>query len=353
MSELQLSLLAVGLLVVGGVVVFNRIQERNFRRRSEQHFQASHDDVLLNTGAANSDDEAAPEPHEETAGSDETDAEQARERPRSVPSMPDDTIDFAVKLYSLRGVPGAEVCGQLRSFEGISKPLRGLVYDSARGAWEEASGAGTCCDLALAVQLVDRAGALSEQELDAFCRQAQELAQRYTCSIDIPGRAQALDKAVELDAFCGQVDVQMGVNVVARDRTGLKGSTIKEEALAYGMVSLGSGEFGFYDHGAEPLFTLGAEHGALQGMWDDASVPGVTLLFDVPKVANGPAVLERVVAFGRYLANKLGAQLVDDNRQPISDAAVGNIARQLEQIYAAMDTRCIAAGSPQALRLFS
>ena len=49
MSDLQLSLLVIGAVVVGAVYLYNWMQERRFRRRIQQAF-ASHDDVLLRAG---------------------------------------------------------------------------------------------------------------------------------------------------------------------------------------------------------------------------------------------------------------------------------------------------------------
>src|SRR5215510_9884931 len=47
MSDLQLSLLAIGVAVVVGVVAYNRWQEAKLRRRTEATFGSRHGDVLL------------------------------------------------------------------------------------------------------------------------------------------------------------------------------------------------------------------------------------------------------------------------------------------------------------------
>jgi hypothetical protein len=49
----------------------------------------------------------------------------------------------------------------------------------------------------------------------------------------------------------------------------------------------------------------------------------------------------------------LSAAIVDDNRQPLDDAALGKIRAQLQALYASMENQGIPAGSPLALRLFS
>src|SRR5258705_9945734 len=54
MSDLQISLLVAGAVVVAGVYLFNVWQERQFRRRAEHAFAREHEDVLLQ-GAATQD----------------------------------------------------------------------------------------------------------------------------------------------------------------------------------------------------------------------------------------------------------------------------------------------------------
>ena len=54
MSDLQIGLLMLGVLVVAGVLAFNWYQERQFRRRAEQTFAGGHDDILFDGTAATS-----------------------------------------------------------------------------------------------------------------------------------------------------------------------------------------------------------------------------------------------------------------------------------------------------------
>ena len=47
LSELQLSLIGIGIIVVLGVIVFNWTQQRRYRRNAEQAFNREHEDILL------------------------------------------------------------------------------------------------------------------------------------------------------------------------------------------------------------------------------------------------------------------------------------------------------------------
>jgi FtsZ-interacting cell division protein ZipA len=80
---------------------------------------------------------------------------------------------------------------------------------------------------------------------------------------------------------------------------------------------------------------------------------GVTLLLDVPRVADGGEVFDRMVGIAGSLATALGGQLVDDNRAALSEAGIARIKEQVRSIHAAMEGRGIPAGSARAQRLFS
>ena len=83
-----------------------------------------------------------------------------------------------------------------------------------------------------------------------------------------------------------------------------------------------------------------------------SATKGLTLLFDVARVPGGIVAFDRFVEFTRALAEALSAGIVDDNRQPLDDAALGKIRAQLQGLYASMEQQGIPAGSPLALRLF-
>src|SRR5690242_9650613 len=48
-SELQISLIAIGIVVVMGVIFFNWLQQRRYRQQAEEAFGQKHEDVLLRT----------------------------------------------------------------------------------------------------------------------------------------------------------------------------------------------------------------------------------------------------------------------------------------------------------------
>jgi hypothetical protein len=84
-----------------------------------------------------------------------------------------------------------------------------------------------------------------------------------------------------------------------------------------------------------------------------AAVRDVTLSFDVPQT--DPSVQPFVAwqASAQALSLGMDAGIVDDNERPLSADGFTAIGNELGQLYAALEGRDLAAGSPAARRLFS
>src|ERR1044071_7925121 len=67
MSDLQAGLLAIGIVVVAGVYLFNLLQERRYRRKSEEGFKQEHEDVLFSASPSAAGDGPRIEPQIGTA----------------------------------------------------------------------------------------------------------------------------------------------------------------------------------------------------------------------------------------------------------------------------------------------
>jgi len=59
-----------------------------------------------------------------------------------------------------------------------------------------------------------------------------------------------------------------------------------------------------------------------------------------------------MTAFAKSLASRLSGKVVDDSGQLLGDAALEEIAAQVESFYQAMDAAGVAGGSSRAQRLF-
>ncbi|MBY0269513.1 MAG: cell division protein ZipA C-terminal FtsZ-binding domain-containing protein [Burkholderiales bacterium] len=354
MSDLQIALAAIGLLVVGGVYAFNLWQERKLRQRLEHAFEGEHDDVLLKS--------AAPEPAASPRIEPRLGGTAAAEPVAAEPAPPaadgaDPLIEFAVDIELNEPAGDAALRELLSQLATFGKPARLLGWDEAAGVWRMLGrGAhGDCRRLLATLQLVNRAGPLHAPQLNGFCDAVRAWAGRQGGAVQVDDTAAALQAARELDAFCGEMDVAIGLNVVAQSGAAFSGEQVAAAAQAAGFSLGADGTFHWRDAGGQTLFTMeNHEQGAFsEERLAVMQTSGLTLLLDVPRVVDGVAALDRMAQAGTEIAEALGGFVVDDNRVPLQDAGVARIKTQLQGICAAMAERQIPAGSPRAQRLFA
>lgn len=363
MSDLQISLLIIGAVVVGAVYLFNWMQERKFRRKLGDAFGAERDDVLLKPAPKAS---ARVEPQlarTELLAADtlEPAAQEARDARRSgshhfVPAF-DSAIEYVAEIVATTPVPDAAIEELLARMAACGKPYRAAGLRPDTGEWEELPGArgSAYARLALALQLVTRNGPVSAAQLAMFCDAVRSCAARVSAVPACPDTQAALKIARELDEFCAEVDVAIGVNIVANDGQTFPGTKIRALAEAQGFKLEPDGLFHFRNEQRQSLFTLDNHEPApfLPEQISSLSTSGITLLLDVPRVAEGPAVLDRMISVARTLAQSLGGRLVDDNRVALNDAGIARIRSQLADLGSRMEAFGISAGGARALRLFS
>lgn len=350
MSDLQIALAAIGLLVVGGVYAFNLWQERKLRQRLERAFEGTHDDVLLKAAAP----ESIASPRIEPRMDGPAVAEPAA--PVTTDGA-DPLIEFAADIELNEPAGDAALRELLSQLATLGKPARLLGWDEVAGAWQVLGrGAhGDCRRLLAVLQLVNRAGPVHAPQLNGFCDAVRAWAGHHGGEVQIDDTAEALQAARELDAFCGEMDVAIGLNIVAQSGGAFPGEQVAAAALAAGFSLEADGMFHWRDAGGQTQFTM--ENHEQEAFSEDRlavmQTSGLTLLLDVPRIADGAAALDRMAHAGMEIAETLGGFVVDDNRVPLQDAGVARIKTQLQGICAAMVERQIPAGSPRAQRLFA
>jgi hypothetical protein len=278
--------------------------------------------------------------------------EQAARGPRL-----DDDIDFIIALECVQPVAGAELLQHARRAvdEALIKPVHWEAWDEDRGSWGPIAPEARHRRVRVGMQLADRSGATSEEDLVSFCGAVQEVTSKVGATAGIPDIDAALAQARELDRFCADVDVLIGLSVIGSESHTFAGTNIRALAESAGLAMGKDGRF-------HRIGEDGIEQFALANVEPMPFHPetvktlqtrGVTALFDVPRVPPSDTAFRRFLDFAHELEQALGGVLVDDNRKPIGQAALEAIMQQLERIHATMDARGIPAGGPTALRLFS
>jgi FtsZ-interacting cell division protein ZipA len=376
MSDLQIGLAMLGALLVAAVLAFNWWQERQFRQRGEEAFSGRHDDVLLNqsatraapaTASAPSQPYSLDEPRIEPSMAPRTEphldaASEAVARAFSpapkggVVDVPRPEIDYIVEIRAGEFIAVDKLVRMQQSLPGLMRRISfgGLNYQSK--AWEALTlDDARYTSVRVALQLVDRSGAVNDEQLRAFGEVVRNTASEMSAIAELPDFVPALKQAVALDAFCADVDVLVGINVIANTGEVFHGTKIRALAEAAGLHLQSSGVFHCHDEQGGALFSLDNQESEpfLIDRIRNITTPGITFLLDVPRVANGVRVFDRMVAMSRNFADSLDGTLADDNRAMLNDSGLDRIRAQLRAIYTAMEQRGIEAGSPLALRLFS
>jgi len=405
MSDLQIGLLVIGAVIVVAVLLFNWIQERRFRKQAAAAFQTPVADALMQPGAVprethNRVEPALREPvfdasgvhevaevneprlhidadlapaeaptvaHDEAPGPAPRPAAAPIPVPQTPPRPPvqpvaapaapyDELIEYRIRLGS-EGVLANVFADAFNHSRTLGKPVRWVGLPVGATEWEEVQPWRDVHyqQVVVTMQLADRNGAAQEEQLSALCALLQATGQAHGLRVACDDTVEALERAQAIDRFCVDVDVLIGLNVVARGEGAVNLMRIVREAESSGMVLGVDGVFQLIDSRGEPLYAL-CNHDAepfTSTVVEGQTSQGVTLQFDVPRVPDGLKVFDGMVAFGRKLANEVGGILVDDNLRPLTDTGIEKIRTQLTHIYERMEARGVPSGSRRALRLFS
>jgi FtsZ-interacting cell division protein ZipA len=268
---------------------------------------------------------------------------------------PHPSLDYVARIQLEKPLPASAFSLLVAQTRNLSKQVRFAGLNSASGHWEELRASATYKELSAGLQLADRSGPASDADVSRFSEMVRRAAASVKAHALCPPLHQALASAIELDQFCADVDVTIGLNIIARRNQPFAASRLAALAEAIGFKLASNGNFEFHAEDGSLVFSLCDHEGApfTGGRINGMSTHGVTLLLDVPRVAEGLPAFDTMVALANDLCEPLDGVLVDDNGKPLNERGIENIRTQLRDIYDKMQARQISAGSPRARRLFS
>ncbi len=395
MTTLQLGLIAAGVALVVGVLIYNWLVERRVRRRIREAFgdtdganPATAPRVASGRGSARIEPTLAPAEEVATAvpenppgvadaGIDDAAYEppleiQARittdlsaPSPGPVPispvavasdvRLPDPDIECVVTLQPVHPVSAGSVAAGLHA--RIGKPLRWFGRNGADGQWQllRSDTPGTFTEIAACLLLADRGGAASKDLIDAFSRLAGSVASSLPAAYVPPDSGREAARAEALDRLCADLDVQIGLTVLKTGAATVAGTRLRGVAEAAGFKLGDTGRFEWIDDETAAVhYTLAnyrSEPFTAEAL-RAASTPGVVFLLDVPRVTDPIRVFDQMKLAAKRMAHTLDGVLCDDNRRPLDDAALASIRGQVQATAAALSEVNIEPGSPRALALF-
>jgi len=269
----------------------------------------------------------------------------------------DPRLEFVVTMELVEPVSSFQILHSQRSaLHRLNKPVHWIGFNEKKREWQRLTPDAELelRRLRVGLQLVNRLGPVSEGDLVIFTNAMQALADELMAVADMPP-SNVLDQAAEIDRFCAAVDLEIGLNLVSRG-SAFPGTKIRALSEAAGMVLGADGLFTRYDDAGRAQFSL--QNFESTPFSPDAlrnlTTHGLTFLLDVPRVDHGERVFMQMTEVAKRFADTLQGALVDDNRQPLSDSQLDHIRREfIGKPQATMASFGLAAGSPQALRLFS
>jgi len=379
MNPLFLGLIAAGILLVAGVLIYNWLQERRVRRRIEAAFRKDGTaqgvaqgpgriEPMLSADDSESSQSVAIEmaPAEDESLLPDA-ADEIRDQLPSpvVPATkaerlglaPDPDIECIALLQPAQAASTAAIASARSADADGAKPVRWLGRRGVGTPWQLIDGTtqGPWHEVAACLLLANRSGSVSRAELDAFQRLVSEVAAALGAPNARIDPAAEADRAEALDRFCADLDVQIGLTILKSELGQIAGTRLRGVAEAAGFRINAAGHF---EHAQEetgaPLYTLQnykQEPFSIESL-RRTTTPGVVFVLDVPRVADPVRVFDQMRMVAKRMTQTLEGVLVDDNRRPITDTSLAAIRAQVQVTATALREAHIDPGGPRALRLF-
>lgn len=353
MSELQISLLGIGIAVIVAVYFYNFWLQRQYQRKYGDTFK-QHEDALYRDVKSHKPDTLA--------GIAELPKTMQAEKVRAnaqdeACTLLDEATDYIAIIFP---ASPADADGLARLWQrrfDFGKNVNACGQNVATGSWEKviADSHASYSAFMLGLQLANRSGAVSAARLSDFCDMAREIGAHLQAELIVPDVADAAARAVQLDAFCAEVDQMIGINLLPDGEMTVAASEVAQAAQSLGMSLQADGAFHLLDARGYTLYSLcNIDNVPFQHhTFNHMRVKGMTLLLDVPRVSQPATRFDDMLVLARRLAQDLGATVVDDHRVTLSDASLAQIREQIVAIESRMLAGDIEPGSARARRLFA
>lgn len=355
MNDLHLALLLMAAVLLVGLYLYGKWQERKALRKLGDAMRSGVGDALLERAAvepvhrvstrieprleSEGRPTAAPDPHEPLA-----------EQLTGAAATPvdgwveDPLLDFVLELrcsHAFDGVAALEARAQLERLE-LPLPTHLAVWDPRAQEWTAPDRFGFYSEMLIALQMATRRQLLTEIEASRFVACVQQIAVSIDADFDVPDVAKLVAQAAELDQLCARFDVQITLTLESQ------GGAWSPDLLAAEMQQAGFEQVEPIcwqrpgDDG-QPLLTVTAT---------SLLADRLAIALDVPLVAADQVPLSVLFATAHQLAPRLNARIVDDNKRPVEAAAQATIEGELEKLYGEMRAAGVEPGGVRARRLY-
>ncbi len=345
MSSLQLSLVGIGVLTLGAVVLYNHWTSRKNEPRQADPLI----DPVATAPELESEDTAPPEP---ILTDDFTNLPQPERK-----AQLDALIDVIATLEVDHPVSGDAALAAMPVTRRVgTKPFHVEGCSELSGEWEPMVAGRRYSAFQAGVQLANRMGPLNNIEFSEFVIKTQAFADAVGSGANFSDMIEEVARARELDQFASAHDAQLSFTLCARAAAWSPGY-IQQHAARLGFVAgviPGRMVLPSAVPGLPPVLSLTFDTQA--AMADDPALSAIrefSLSLDVPQIAREDQPFEQLRDAARLLSEHMDGVVTDGNGQVLGEDVLDQIASDLQQLYDALDARELSAGSPQARRLFS
>lgn len=362
MTDLQILLITIGVVLIVIVVLYNGWQDWRARRSMRQSLPETDHDVLMQPAAERREPVLGPSPADGSAGG----AAGSPPSPASLAAQPvasaaspvlaqptaldeapdvDATSEAVIDIAFAHPVSGEYLGAALaKGTRMCKKPVRYFAGRAQGGHAQGVRADEQYSSVHLAVVLANRSGPLTDIDWSHVWALAQTLAEQFDGMIEGPEQSQVLQQAAALDARCAALDAQVGLILqLPRPQPARQ---IRQVAAEAGFEARQGGLTWLSETG-QPYFTL-----QIDGP-DDQPLDRVDLLLDVPNSLPDDQAFSRMLSVGRDLAARLDAEVLDDQGRTFHDSSAATIDQQINALYHRLDEAGFLAGSERAARVFS
>ena len=399
MNSLQITLIVIGLVIIGLVLLYNWWQDQQAQKRLSRHFDQSESDPLLDgqnddldqfsplqstygTIGSNTDGprlgdasinegfeptvsfdptaDTTDEPYHKVAQSQDSIVESAAAEP--APSSlqisepddepgPDAMTEAVVDLRFDQPIRGRSIIEQAMRFPAADdKPIR-YFAETVDGAYHAVIRPDVMYSaMQMAVLMSNRSGPLQDVNWSAAMMIADEMVQQFDADLEAPTFKQLEAHALELDDLCASLDAQVGLTLLLEGPQPI--NSVAEIARKRGFVDYRQTLAWLNNQGQVCFYML--FDGLALSQVESASVERVELLLDVPNCPADKLAFGKMGGAARDFAGLLRASIVDDHNQPLEhDESVAAVDAQIYELYQRLEQSGLTAASERARRVFS
>lgn len=347
MSDLQIALILIGIVLLLGVVLFNWWQDKRAKQHMQQHFPDQEADPLF----GKNDDTARVEPAFESVFSKDIDNKQNTDTSDNTDDAEhvDPSTEAVIDISFITPIDSVQIYAALRNIGTvIQKPIR-IFAQTASGLHRARLRSGESYEsLQFAILLANRQGPLTDIEWCNFWAYAQKVADTLEGDIEGPEIKDVQLKANALDNKCANLDAQVGLVIQLENET--QASEIKTHMLNLGFVD-NTKQFVFPSETKAEYFTV-LFNGAIN-VDDNDGISRLDFLIDLPHSKPSDNAFSRMAQTARTLSKSINAKVLSEQGTALPESTDKAIDNQLIQIYQDLDQAGFTAGTDKTIRIFS